>query len=674
MSTDQTQPRLIQIGAGGHRPPGWINTEQWQVDIREVLPWPVASVDGLFLEKVLSCVTLEEAYRFLQDAWRVLAPGGVLRVAVPCPTKLLGTMTEGYLKFAKKELWSNGTLASTLEALLLAREHQSVWTGELLETVMQSLGFLTCKQPVRMSQVEQLQKAEDFQHVIGWENNLAETVVVEGHKPAGTLDILLDALVGAVLVVPLGEAHLTSSTLNHLAQMGITGKVVESGDHAAARAEIEERPSKVGLVLEAGARLLPGFQSLLEAALLEDPHRFRRIGLCSVFGQKSSLVSAYLQEVEEDTRMTNYLWNAHDPGGRTMTFRKPVVSVNRHLLGHFTRWGGTLDEEAGVLEVAAFTEIPTEHLEQKLAVPELAGRYGLIRAEHGDDIVAWMNPAAVVHAGRGWLAYRLESLPFFMWSRVALAELDEAGIPLAGTSRLLNLPTRYQIWGAEDPRFFKHKDELWLSYTDAVGMGLGRLDDNGAIVEAGLFPRENPGGLWEKREKNWGFFSLNGQAYAVLHVCPQIVRRVDLSAWDWAGEQEYKCEWEPELDCGPLHGGSNLVEHDGLLWRVVHSSMPDRPELSWKRYRLWMLVCDASPPFTVRKFSKRPLLVAKEEPLHNRTFVNHAVVFCAGLERIAGGWRLTIGQNDLRGLKGEVSDDILENNMVAVAKISVPFP
>ena len=90
--------RKLQVGSGGSSIPGWINADvdpraDLIVLIEKKLPFKSDALDRIYLEHVLEHATYEAGCGFLREALRVLAPGGVIRIAVPD----LEDLARGYL-------------------------------------------------------------------------------------------------------------------------------------------------------------------------------------------------------------------------------------------------------------------------------------------------------------------------------------------------------------------------------------------------------------------------------------------------------------------------------------------------------------------------------------------------------------------------------------------------
>lgn len=81
---------LLNIGCGDKFHPYWTNldyvsssAEVLSWDLRKGLPFPDNSFDGCYSSHVLEHLTPEEAFRFVAEIFRVLRPGGIVRLVVP---------------------------------------------------------------------------------------------------------------------------------------------------------------------------------------------------------------------------------------------------------------------------------------------------------------------------------------------------------------------------------------------------------------------------------------------------------------------------------------------------------------------------------------------------------------------------------------------------------------
>jgi predicted SAM-dependent methyltransferase len=86
------RPVFLNLGSGprGVEDPHWVNVDgfrdrrvEWLLDITRPLPLGDERVDGVFCEHVLEHFALEDGEAVASEAFRVLRPGGVLRVIVP---------------------------------------------------------------------------------------------------------------------------------------------------------------------------------------------------------------------------------------------------------------------------------------------------------------------------------------------------------------------------------------------------------------------------------------------------------------------------------------------------------------------------------------------------------------------------------------------------------------
>jgi predicted SAM-dependent methyltransferase len=78
--------RKLQLGAGGNDPAGWLNTdiaprgEEVYLDATQRYPFPDGSFQYIFSEHMIQAVSWEGGLAMLKECFRVLAPGGKLRI------------------------------------------------------------------------------------------------------------------------------------------------------------------------------------------------------------------------------------------------------------------------------------------------------------------------------------------------------------------------------------------------------------------------------------------------------------------------------------------------------------------------------------------------------------------------------------------------------------------
>lgn len=82
------KPVYAQFGSGGNQLQGWHNHEQHDADITKPLPYAPNSVDKVLAEHVVEHVSGPDGFRFFQEVYRILKPGGVFYVCVPILDRL----------------------------------------------------------------------------------------------------------------------------------------------------------------------------------------------------------------------------------------------------------------------------------------------------------------------------------------------------------------------------------------------------------------------------------------------------------------------------------------------------------------------------------------------------------------------------------------------------------
>jgi SAM-dependent methyltransferase len=182
--------RKIQFGCGGNFISTWENHDK-DVDLRKPLPYKNDSADFIFAEHTIEHLFQREAWAFLEESYRILKRGGVIRLSVPSIVRikrayteeLRGTINkfeENYLKVSKSRGWSDGTIKSAVRSLIFNWEHQSLWTPDLLITTLEAIGFHAYETNLYKSNFKELENLEGHWKDTTHGYNDVESFSVEG--------------------------------------------------------------------------------------------------------------------------------------------------------------------------------------------------------------------------------------------------------------------------------------------------------------------------------------------------------------------------------------------------------------------------------------------------------------------------------------------------------------
>jgi len=171
--------RKIHVGCGYEKFEGWENYDR-EVDISKPLPFENETVDYMFSNHMLEHVTQHQGFRFLKDCFRVLKPGGVLRVGVPDIKRILDMCSVPQV-FTDYAIERGGSPGIAVENVIFKFEHQSAYTRDLLDAMLRCIGFITMDaQRWDQSPFEELHSALSSHHKdsILW----IETSVIDAWK------------------------------------------------------------------------------------------------------------------------------------------------------------------------------------------------------------------------------------------------------------------------------------------------------------------------------------------------------------------------------------------------------------------------------------------------------------------------------------------------------------
>ncbi|HEX4440170.1 MAG TPA: methyltransferase domain-containing protein [Thermoanaerobaculia bacterium] len=146
-----TGPRL-HLGCGGHRIEGWINVDlapdgstDALADCARALPFPDGSIAFIHSEDLIEHLDRESGRRLLGECFRLLRPGGAMRLLTPDLRALVAKVYRGragrHLRWCAAELSAEGPCEALNMHLRMNGEHRFVYDEELLRGDLARLGF-----------------------------------------------------------------------------------------------------------------------------------------------------------------------------------------------------------------------------------------------------------------------------------------------------------------------------------------------------------------------------------------------------------------------------------------------------------------------------------------------------------------------------------------------------
>ena len=154
--------RMLQIGTADNNKPGWLNTDiepsigQAYLDASKPFPLPDRSFKYVFSEQVIEHITYEQGLVMLKESYRILVPGGRVRLATPNLDRFIQLFQqsktpemEGYI--TQKLLWHKWLQTPDPVCYILNQQlrefgHQFVYTPKLMRTSLEAAGFHNIKQ------------------------------------------------------------------------------------------------------------------------------------------------------------------------------------------------------------------------------------------------------------------------------------------------------------------------------------------------------------------------------------------------------------------------------------------------------------------------------------------------------------------------------------------------
>lgn len=140
----------LHLGCGPYAFDGWINIDLLPFDnvrphdLTKPLPFANCTCSRIFTEHFIEHLTREQAQKFLTECYRVLEPGGVIRVSTPKLGVLLQDYVDGRLdRWAPT--WQPATPCQMVNEGMRLWGHQFIYDQDELNMALHEAGFRLIK-------------------------------------------------------------------------------------------------------------------------------------------------------------------------------------------------------------------------------------------------------------------------------------------------------------------------------------------------------------------------------------------------------------------------------------------------------------------------------------------------------------------------------------------------
>jgi predicted SAM-dependent methyltransferase len=172
----------LHWGCGNITPEGWINSDLHPgpgVDISgnilDGLPLEDASIDYISSQHALPELKIFEQVNALEELYRVLRPGGVLRLCLPDLDKAIAAYQSRNSNYFL--VWDWDTISGNFITQMLWYNYtHTMFTHEFTEELLRKAGF----REVRRAQFRQTNS--QFPEIVELDNRENESLFIEGYK------------------------------------------------------------------------------------------------------------------------------------------------------------------------------------------------------------------------------------------------------------------------------------------------------------------------------------------------------------------------------------------------------------------------------------------------------------------------------------------------------------
>lgn len=140
-------PLRLHLGSAASVKQGWVNVDlaghpaELAWNLLRPLPFSDASADAVFHEHVLEHFSLSDGFRLIEECFRVLRPGGILRIGVPDAGAYARSYMHGGDGIIERVRPGRPTLMLAFAEIFYLHGHKAMYDAETLEYIMTAAGF-----------------------------------------------------------------------------------------------------------------------------------------------------------------------------------------------------------------------------------------------------------------------------------------------------------------------------------------------------------------------------------------------------------------------------------------------------------------------------------------------------------------------------------------------------
>jgi predicted SAM-dependent methyltransferase len=141
----------LNVGCGEYPTPGFVNLDYfWRRgvqlcwDVVRGCPAPSGSIKGIYTEHCLEHIPLESCRRVIADFFRMLSPGGIVRIVVPDAELYIRLYQESRtckVEFPYDNRYTGLTPMMHVNRIFRGHGHQFAYDFETMRRILESAGF-----------------------------------------------------------------------------------------------------------------------------------------------------------------------------------------------------------------------------------------------------------------------------------------------------------------------------------------------------------------------------------------------------------------------------------------------------------------------------------------------------------------------------------------------------